>query len=874
MKRLVCIFTLFLLVGFSAFSQSKDDYNFIISDNLRVNLKFKKAAKINGLATKYTIYATVVSGYVPENVIYEWNIKYADRNKSETGHNVKLILKRGNQNFNQKKIDSFINYTDYLDVPSNPTERKINVPKIITVDGTLSIMEGERANLSVSYTGNATDYTWKWYEIRGVHNDAILVQGENVTLPSFAPGTRRCYVVGVHKDYGFTTEINKFNIEVRPIFVPSSEDFFVTASANTIYKRESVTLSVNYNGNTPNNLIWRWYANGIPTEKTGWRITDYPSKTTLYAVKAEVHQQNKTKQSSLSSTKKVDVLPIPEAPAPIAIKADKADRVIKEGESVTLTVNADSKSPYAGKETYRWTNKKTGQVLSETGNTIKVSPRESTNFEVSTVLIYGGHTDISDPKTINIEVIRKTTLPTLKTNTTFCLTGKENYKSLPLQFENGVLGNGSKKWILFRGEYGGASEKIDSTSGNQLNVPFPKKTTNYYIMPDKDPGKYRKFTINIMSKPDVSGWSISADKSSVCNGETVTVKLIGDNIPSGTEFKWEGMYETNKRWSPYDRVEKEITITPSSSGTIRLTINNKSCEIYNKAFEAKVSVLDFSLSNIKSTTKISKPEYSDGLKRKVKFRYVSNTPNIQLFWTTNPGEKKITNRQLLVTDKKIEKVYLMATSSCGTIQVDETPVKWNKTLREYAFFNLGTINSQPNSFFSKNIMMTAGTKSFYFRTKLSLNSAIFVLPTYTSDNSHILDYPINTNTYYEFTGDVDNRRNSVMVGLFLKGNVIKPYFGAGYGAKNTIWRANIFEYYSNKKLRTRQVRNITQQSRGLELETGLFFDLGKSSKNSNHSIHGVNIITGVNCILDFKNNKQYFDTQIGLGINLDNFFKN
>jgi len=79
------------------------------------------------------------------------------------------------------------------------------------------------------------------------------------------------------------------------------------------------------------------------------------------------------------------------------------------------------------------------------------------------------------------------------------------------------------------------------------------------------------------------------------------------------------------------------------------------------------------------------------------------------------------------------------------------------------------------------------------------------------------------------------------------------YLGGGIGRVDPLWGINVNGYNSSTSSES-WAQNITQQRQGVELESGLFLNIGK-----------VNFIGGINLINDNKNGK-YIDATFGLGV--------
>jgi len=849
MKVKLLLFIVLLTSYYDVLSQ--ENFNFFHRLNNGIQITIRGVIVKNGSSSNLQIFLDAKGVNKSQARIF-WDVKY-EFNQSMQSCVVDFFLKKGNVDIKNLKIKTIPSITKVSGFKKEPQYEIIQTPIITDIVGETSIMEGERANLSVSYTGNASDYIWKWYEIRSAHNDAILVQGENVTLPSFAPGTRNCYVVGVHKDYGFTTEIKKFNIEVNPLWVPQNNEFSISTNRNNIYESESVDLSVN--GNLyKSNLIWEWYetmnGDSKKLETNGRKITVSPTSNATYKVRAVVNYGSIKKSSEFSNPVTILVRQLKAAPPIKDINANMGVIApIRDTQSVVISVGMEDVQSFDPDISFEWKNKNTAQTILSNKNSITVKPEETTTYMVRSVRKTGAYKKATEWKEITINVITTSKAPEIFSDTIFC--GK-NADTLRIRFRKGRLGNGSQKWNLYSGTYSYGGNLIQSvTDDKSFYIPFPLKTATFYITPEFDTKIYKQFTVTIINRPNnISDQLISSNTVS-CLGDSVLLKVNMDNIPSGTKYMWYQESQYGNKIS-FKNTKEALMIRPETKMKYCVNIKNTLCNIETTQC-ADIKVYDYDRISIPRNTYVT---YTNSKKPGASIAipsYVDDQGANWKWYPNNNADDVVTGKNFYTENKKIKSVALRAEGACGIKDVSTFELNWKKTRHLFYFFNIGVLSQDFNEL--KNIYLTIGTESVYLRVKNNLDLLTQSISPYQCSNQKILNYPINSNTYYQFTDKTWNKRASYVLGFMTRGNKTKFYFGGGYGERKLFWQANIYQYYTNLLRQTTFVKNIDQTYSGAEGEFGVYFDL----KN-------FNIMMGANVLHDNQTDKTFFDIQAGIGL--------
>ncbi len=403
------------------------------------------------------------------------------------------------------------------------------------------------------------------------------------------------------------------------------------------------------------------------------------------------------------------------------------------------------------------------------------------------------------------------------------------------------------RWTWFMDKCGGAP----IATGNSLLV-SPNQTTTYFARRE---GSNRCISVTV----HVSDNSVAPDeimgKGLICRGEkNVRLSVLGGILGKGAHWAWyEGGCNGRKIGegssvlvSPVQSTEYFVRSEGGSNTTEcrSFTVNVASLSVKPERISGPEAVQ----ANQPFTLQVEGGRLADGA-----------------VWTWYEGTS--TNRKRVGTGPRLTDIsadksttyFVTAESSCGqtefmvkTVTVKAPVLQSLARTRSQpvTFFNLGFVNNNIRDLNSlANVSLTVGgggKLGWYGRAKLSVSQA---KSTYETNNAGLTDY--NENGYYQFSGNVVNKRYAVTGGIMYRVDPIALYAGAGYGKRDLQWEIRQFSYESNEELKTAWARNVPSSFDGPEVEGGIMVRAGL-----------INFLIGIGSV-----NFKYIDAHAGIGYN-------
>lgn len=370
------------------------------------------------------------------------------------------------------------------------------LPTNVTATQT-NICAGESTTLV--YTGGEGD-TFTWYT--GACRGTFVGTGNNVVV---SPTVTTTYYGHWETDCGSGACLT---VTVYVSNYPTSATS-VSALQTSICQGESTYLR--YTGGTGDTFLWYTGSCEGTLVGSGNNMLVAPTVTTTYYGLWETECGHTACQS-------VTVTVVPYVLPPNTVTASKTG--ISEGESVTLSYSGGTG------DTFNWYTNYCHGTLIGTGNDIVVSPTQTTTY-------YGSWENSCFQSDCDIVTISINQLPEPPTSVNASRTDICQGEGTALSY----AGGSGETFLWYAGSCGG---NLVGT-GNYLTV-YPSTTTTYYGLWETIHGQSVCESVTVNVKPYVNApYSVSASKTSICDGESVTLTYAGG---SGDTFKW---YSNNCR---------------------------------------------------------------------------------------------------------------------------------------------------------------------------------------------------------------------------------------------------------------------------------------------------------------------------------------
>lgn len=403
------------------------------------------------------------------------------------------------------------------------------------------------------------------------------------------------------------------------------------------------------------------------------------------------------------------------------------------------------------------------------------------------------------------------------------------------------------KWTWFVDRCGGAP----IATGGSLLV-SPSKTTTYFA-------RRENTSQCITTTVYVNNNSVAPDevmgKGMICRGEKdVRLTVLGGILGKGAHWAWyEGGCSGRKIGEG-----SAVTVSPIQTTQYFVRAEGGSNTTECRSFTVNVANLsvkpqgiagpDMVNANQPFSLKITGGKLAEGAS-----------------WTWYEGTA--TNKTMIgkgpfldnIRTEKSTTYFVTAESDCGQIEhtVKTVTVKApvlqqlaKANSRPISFFNVGFANNNIKDLNSlANISLTVGgggKLGWYGRAKLNINQTRSI---YETDNTGLMDY--NEDGYYQFSGNVVNKRYGLTAGLMYTQAPISLYVGAGYGKRELQWEIRQFSYGNNEELSRAWARNVPSSFEGPEVEGGIMVRVGF-----------LNFLAGIGSV-----NFKYIDAHAGIGYN-------
>jgi hypothetical protein len=395
------------------------------------------------------------------------------------------------------------------------TVRDTSVPATSIVSSVSTLCKGQ--SVTMTLTGGSLGFNagWKWYE--GSCGGNPVGTGTSITLKPSA-GSKAYYVRAEGTCNNSACIVQ--NITVNDTSEPAAA---INATLTTVCAGSTTVLSVS-GGHLGTAANWKWYlgkCGGTPLA-TGASFSLVPAVggDYIYYVRAE-GTCNTTRCTSI----KIKVLDVS------VVGGISGSSEICLGATNTLKVNGGALGTGAA---WKWYTGSCGGTAAGTGNTLNVSPAAAGTY---TYFVRGEGTCNNSACASYTFVVRDTTIPAagISGPTSVCPGNS------PITFKRvgGILGYGAK-WHWFRvacdrgtGVWLGQGDSITFTA-NQLGI-----GTHYiYLTTERGCNKAKCAALVLTVRSLSSTPSIQVQKSTICEGDSTTISVIGGSLGTGAAWNW------------------------------------------------------------------------------------------------------------------------------------------------------------------------------------------------------------------------------------------------------------------------------------------------------------------------------------------------
>ena len=424
---------------------------------------------------------------------------------------------------------------------------------------------------------------------------------------------------------------------------------------------------------------------------------------------------------------------------------------------------------------------------------------------------------------------------------------KGDNKDLQLKVIGGELGY-QANWVWYEGSCG--SNPIGT--GEVIIVKF-KKTSTYFVRAEGaniNPTSCVSWTVELVDPPIMPDQIIiKENKQNICEGDVIYLEPVGGKINANSNWVWYSQ-EIGQRNKNLEGEGNILKVSPFISTKYFIQAKG-TCNISEEIF-VSVNVIQKSISpNSISLIKINNELYT--------FRVAGGKLGEGAKWVwykEGCGLGKLsTGEEITVKANKTIKIYVRAEGQCNPTEcVESIAFGKTKAKTKFGFINAGVVANDPSDI--SNGVFTIGSQLIYLRLKINLKfskDGHALNPEYESDGVQLLNYPINSGTFYQFNGKLFSKRTSYTMGFMFGGKVLRFYLGGGYGENKQIWGVDVYDN-SNVLLAEKWANNNSQSIKGPEGEAGLFLKM-----------KGFNLMGGVSVIYSTITKEKYFDGHIGVG---------
>lgn len=336
-------------------------------------------------------------------------------------------------------------------------------------------------------------------------------------------------------------------------------------AAQTIAAGSSATLSVVVSGTAPFTYQWYSYVNGavtaIPNSNSS-SITVSPTVDTGYYVRVTNSCSVTPATSNL-----ITITVISTVCTPPTITQQPQSTTISAGQSATLTVIATGTQPLTY-EWYQYLNGVISLIQGATGNSITVSPAQTTQYYVRVI---GCGPPVATSNLVTVSVITGCNTPPVITQQPAQTTTINAGQSVTLS----VIASGGPGLLYQWYQYlNGTVTAIPGATGSSITV-TPPQTTEYYV---RITCGSNSATSNLVAVIVCSGPPVIVSQpisQFVRSGQTVTLSVVASG-PAPLFYQWYSYNGVSSTAVPNSN-SPNLTVSPTSSISYWVVVTSPFC---------------------------------------------------------------------------------------------------------------------------------------------------------------------------------------------------------------------------------------------------------------------------------------------------------
>jgi hypothetical protein len=530
----------------------------------------------------------------------------------------------------------------------------------------------------------------------------------------------------------------------------------------------------------------------------------------------------------------------------------RGNRVINSLEELTLSVTG-GKIPSNGK--WVWYKNGCGSTqIVHTGETFRLRPGASGTYYVR------GESPNFATKCIRVDVLvdDESAPPTGILTTSNLAQAYCKGSSTPwvLEVKGGRLGLYSK-WVWYKGGIS-ASSFVDT--GSVIRV-IPSEPTTYYVRAEGRGGMTPSvsYFLDVLPQPrPATRIDLQTNYPERCADKQVMLSAVSE--PVGGDAQWTWVWKASEGGMPsveFDR-GKSVYHTPSESTIYTVTGVNRCGSSAPLSMTYDVLKPSVAPNSVRATSSKGKTKLAiDGSDGRL-------GDKSQWYWYSDSSLKRQIGEggEIFIRGKKAKDVFLVASGPCNVTLPYKVKVASNSQKKRFGFMNFGVINNtlafedgRMYDFFAAvgfgrlYLKGVFGIPRLFDDVGSKLNK-----PEFESNDQRILNYPVNSGTYYQFTPDIYPKLRTYTLGFYGGTPFFNVYGGAGYGTYDLNWGVKRFSYAADTELGFTSSKNINQSLSGPCAEAGFLLNT-----------RILNVMFGANLIYSIEEKKSYVSGHLGIG---------
>jgi hypothetical protein len=421
----------------------------------------------------------------------------------------------------------------------------------------------------------------------------------------------------------------------------------------------------------------------------------------------------------------------------------------------------------------------------------------------------------------------------------------------------GILGSDAKAWVLYEG-----GKKIRTLKPGSDTIRLaPSKTTTYRVSTEGGAERFYSFTIKVTEPPRLPKGLKGGDM--VCPGEVFQIEAIGDVPDADTKWYW---YRTLSGELSPKLIGEGSSIRDSirfgavyalmaEKGECTLRLDGKfSVAVYKSPPIPTLSVKYIGKGHKRADVRLTGP-ISNEIIYDWKVDQSSSTAHTGQTWEG----VSIPKNGLSLSVRAINKCGI---SSLPSIQYlnRSAPSLSRTTVR---FLNLGIATENLSRL--GNVRMVIGSSRFWGSVIFN-PMQVLGYPAYKKsiagrnldidDAGLVTNFPPAIGSYYEVNGTAMSVRSGILLGTMFGKGKIRAFTGVGFGTRSLKWGLDVRPYNSTA-IQKVWANNMSGSWSGAAIEGGVFIDLV-----------GVNLMLGMQSVIDPSRPSPYVEATAGLGIRL------